>query len=94
MFNKHATLGLCTFLQEAAPPHLMDQLPHDDDVLNIYNEIDHFAFLFLKRLTTSSENEVIIFIIFLNNFYFFVKIVITFFLEELHVTSSYVELVI
>lgn len=51
-------MGLCTFLQEAAPPYLMDQLPQDDNVINIYNEIDHFAYLLLKRLTTSSENEV------------------------------------
>ena len=51
-------MGLCTFLQEAAPPHLMDQLPKDDDVLIIYNEIDHFAYKLFKRLTTSSENEV------------------------------------
>lgn len=60
IFNKQATIGLCSFLQEAAPPHLMDQLPLDDDVLNIYNEIDHFAFLLLKRLTTSFENEVVL----------------------------------
>ncbi|XP_001944181.1 activating signal cointegrator 1 complex subunit 2 isoform X1 [Acyrthosiphon pisum] len=57
VFNKQATMGLCTFLQEAAPPHLMDQLPQDSDVLTIYNEIDHFAYKLFKRLTTSSENE-------------------------------------
>lgn len=45
----------------------MDQLPQDDDMLNIYSEIDHFAFLLLKRLTTFSENEVLILIMFLNN---------------------------
>lgn len=61
VFNKQATMGLCTFLQEAASPHLMDQLPQDDDVLTIYIEIDHFAYKLFKRLTTSSENEVIIF---------------------------------
>ncbi|XP_026820117.1 activating signal cointegrator 1 complex subunit 2-like [Rhopalosiphum maidis] len=57
VFNKQATMGLCTFLQEAAPPHLMDQLPQDDNVLIIYNEIYHFAFKLLERLTTSSEDE-------------------------------------
>lgn len=60
IFNKQATIGLCSFLQEAAPPHLMDQLPQDDDVLNIYNEIDNLAYFLLKRLTTSFENEVIL----------------------------------
>lgn len=60
-------MGLCTFLQEAAPPHLMDQLPQDDDVLTIYNEIDHFAYKLFKRLTTSSENEVLILTVFLKN---------------------------
>jgi len=53
-------MGLCTFLQEAAPPHLMDLLPQDDDVLMIYNKIDHFAYKLFKRLTTSSENKVLI----------------------------------
>jgi len=80
VFNKQATLGLCTFLQEAAPPHMMDQLPQHDDVLMIYNEIDHFAFKLFKRLTTSSENKVLIFKVFLNNlfiilFYFTRKII-------------------
>jgi len=37
----------------------MDQFPQDDDMLNVFYEIDHFAFLLLKRLTTSSENEVL-----------------------------------
>jgi len=60
-------MGLCTFLQEAAPPHLMDQLPQDNDVLMIYNEIDHFAYKLFKRLTTSSENKVLIFTMILNN---------------------------
>lgn len=54
-------MGLRTFLEEAAPPHLMDQLPQDDELLNIYIIIDHFAYLLLKRLTTSSENEVFVF---------------------------------
>lgn len=62
VFNKNATVGLCTFLQEAAPSHLIDQLPQDDDVLYIINEIEHYAYLLLKRLTTSAENKVIIFI--------------------------------
>ncbi|XP_060841960.1 activating signal cointegrator 1 complex subunit 2-like [Rhopalosiphum padi] len=57
VFNKQATMGLCTFLQEAAPPHLMDQLPQDSDVMVIYNEIEYFAYKLFKRLTTSSENE-------------------------------------
>ncbi|KAL4136098.1 hypothetical protein QTP88_007665 [Uroleucon formosanum] len=57
VFNKQATVGLCTFLQEGAPPHLMDQLPEDDDVLNIYNEVDSFAYKLFKRLTKSSENK-------------------------------------
>jgi len=52
-------LGLRTFLQDASPTHLMDQLPKDDDILNIYYEVDHFAYLLIKRLTTSSENEVL-----------------------------------
>lgn len=51
-------MGLSTFLQEAAPPHLKDQLPQDDDVLNIYNEVDYFAYKLLIRLTTHFENEV------------------------------------
>lgn len=78
IFNKEATVGLKTFLQEAAPPHLLDQLPKDDDVLNIYREIDYFAFILFKRLTTSSENEVLLFTIFLNSlifYYFFRKII-------------------
>lgn len=37
----------------------MDQFPQDDDMLNVFYEIDHFAFLLLKRLTTSYENEVL-----------------------------------
>ncbi|CAI6353516.1 unnamed protein product [Macrosiphum euphorbiae] len=57
VFNKQATMGLCTFLQEAAPPHLMDQLPQDGDVLIVYNEIDNFAYKLFKRLTKSSENK-------------------------------------
>jgi len=51
-------MGLCTFLQEAAPPHLMDQLPQDGDVLIVYNEIDNFAYKLFRRLTKSSENKV------------------------------------
>lgn len=58
MFNKDATIGLCSFLQEAAPPHMMDQFPQDNDIINIYKEIDHFAYLLFIRLTKSSENEV------------------------------------
>ncbi|XP_025207178.1 activating signal cointegrator 1 complex subunit 2-like [Melanaphis sacchari] len=57
VFNKQATMGLCTFFQEGAPPHLMDQLPQDDDMLIIYHEINHFAYELFKRLTTSTENE-------------------------------------
>jgi len=71
-------MGLSTFLQEAAPPHLMDQLPQDGDVLTIYNEIDHFAYQLFKRLTTSSENEVLIFTLFLKNFVFIVFILFYF----------------
>jgi len=63
-------MGLCTFLQEAAPPHLMDQLPQDSDVMVIYNEIEYFAYKLFKRLTTSSENEVIILNVFKQYFYF------------------------
>jgi len=73
-------VGLCTFLQEATPPHLIDQLPQDVDVLTIYNEIDHFAYKLFKRLTTSSENEVLIFIVFLKNellfLFYFTRIII------------------
>jgi len=82
-------MGLCTFLQEAAPPHLMDQLPQDGDVLIIYNEIYNFAYKLFKRLTKSSENKVFIFAAFLGNILFFYFI----FLGELYVTSVYVELV-
>lgn len=73
-------MGLCTFLQEAAPPHLIDQLPQDVDVLTIYNEIDHFAYKLFERLTTSSENEVLIFIVFLKNellfLFYFTRLII------------------
>lgn len=58
VFNKDATVGLCSFLQEATPPHMMDQFPQDKDMINIYKEIDHLAYLLFKRLTTSSENQV------------------------------------
>lgn len=83
-------MGLCTFLQEGAPPHLMDQLPEDDDVLNIYNEVDSFAYKLFKRLTKSSENKVFILTTFLGNLSFFCFIL----LGELYVKSLYVELVI
>ncbi|VVC38521.1 Hypothetical protein CINCED_3A008291 [Cinara cedri] len=56
VFNKEATMGLNSFLQEAAPPHLMDQLPQDDDILEIYSTVDYYAFLVFKRLTKHAEN--------------------------------------
>lgn len=37
---------------------MMDKFPQDDDILNIYKEIDYFVYLLFIRLTTSSENEV------------------------------------
>lgn len=58
VYNKEATVGLYSFLQEAAPPYLIDQLPQDDNILNIYYKIYNFAYLLINRLTTSSENEV------------------------------------
>jgi len=64
-------MGLRTFLQDAAPPHLMDQLPQDDDILIIYNKIDHYAYKLFERLTTSSENKVITSTVFLSNLLYF-----------------------
>lgn len=83
-------MGLCTFLQEAAPPHLMDQLPQDDDVLIIYNEIDNFAYKLFKRLTTSSENKVLILTVIVSNILFIFFLL----LGKLYVTSLYVGLAV
>ncbi|XP_050424873.1 activating signal cointegrator 1 complex subunit 2 isoform X2 [Adelges cooleyi] len=54
-FTKDAMIGFQTFLREAAPPHLSDHFSQDFDIISMYNEIEHLAYLLLKRLTDENE---------------------------------------
>ncbi|XP_054269599.1 activating signal cointegrator 1 complex subunit 2 [Macrosteles quadrilineatus] len=56
-YNKQFLDGINTFLQNAPPFYMIDQLPEDKDVLKMFRNVQRLVFKVLTRLTSTRESE-------------------------------------
>ncbi|KAG8298214.1 Activating signal cointegrator 1 complex subunit 2 [Homalodisca vitripennis] len=57
IYNSHSLDGLSSFLQNAPPFYLRDQIPQDRDILKALKKVQELMFLVLMRLTKTKESE-------------------------------------
>uniref|UniRef100_A0A1B6LZ56 CUE domain-containing protein n=1 Tax=Graphocephala atropunctata TaxID=36148 RepID=A0A1B6LZ56_9HEMI len=58
IYNKRSLDGLSSFLQNAPPFYLRDQVPQDRDILKAIKNVQAVVFLVLMRLTRTKESEI------------------------------------